>query len=68
MALSHFDKDGNAHMVDVSAKDVTARVAIARSHVRMSGATLAMVSEGRARKGDVLGVARLAGMDGASAG
>jgi cyclic pyranopterin phosphate synthase len=62
MALSHFDKDGNAHMVDVSAKAVTQRVAVARSHVRMTTATLAMVREGRAKKGDVLGVARLAGI------
>ncbi|AXQ94497.1 cyclic pyranopterin monophosphate synthase MoaC [Cereibacter azotoformans] len=60
--LSHFDEAGRAHMVDVSDKPVTARVAVARGEVRMSAATLALVTEGRADKGDVLGVARLAGI------
>ncbi|ULB12721.1 cyclic pyranopterin monophosphate synthase MoaC (plasmid) [Cereibacter azotoformans] len=60
--LSHFDEAGRAHMVDVSDKPVTARVALARGEVRMSAATLALVTEGRADKGDVLGVARLAGI------
>ena len=58
--LSHFDDQGNAHMVDVSAKPVTARVAVARGQVRMAAETLALITQGRARKGDVLGVARLA--------
>ena len=65
MALTHFDAAGHAHMVDVSEKPVTARIAIARGTVRMSAETLALVTEGRAKKGDVLGVARLAGIMGA---
>jgi cyclic pyranopterin phosphate synthase len=65
MALTHFDAAGHAHMVDVSEKPVTARIAIARGTVRMSAETLALVTEGRAEKGDVLGVARLAGIMGA---
>ena len=60
--LSHFDDQGQAHMVDVSAKPVTDRLAVARGSVRMTAATLALITEGRARKGDVLGVARLAGI------
>lgn len=63
--LTHFDADGHAHMVDVSDKDVTARVAVATSAVQMLPATLALVTEQRAKKGDVLGVARLAGIMGA---
>ena len=62
MTLTHFDDQGHAHMVDVSAKPVTARVAVAEGLVRMSSETLALVTEGRASKGDVLGVARLAGI------
>ena len=62
MALTHFDAAGHAHMVDVSDKPVTARIAVARGAVRMSAATLAMITEGRAKKGDVLAVARLAGI------
>ncbi len=49
-------------MVDVSQKPVTARIAVARGAVKMTAATLAMITEGRAKKGDVLGVARLAGI------
>ncbi|MFN3146000.1 MAG: cyclic pyranopterin monophosphate synthase MoaC [Paracoccaceae bacterium] len=60
--LTHFDEAGRAHMVDVSDKNVTARVAVAAGVVRMSAETLALVAEGRAAKGDVLGVARLAGI------
>ena len=62
MALTHFDAAGHAHMVDVSEKPVTARIAIARGTVRMSAETLALVTEGRAKKGDVLGTARIAGI------
>ena len=62
MALTHFDADGNAVMVDVGGKAVTDRVAIASAHVVMRPETLALVTEGRAKKGDVLGVARLAGI------
>lgn len=60
--LSHFDAEGHAHMVDVSGKAVTDRVAVAEGRVRMRPETLALVTEGRAKKGDVLGVARLAGI------
>jgi cyclic pyranopterin monophosphate synthase len=63
--LTHFDAAGRAHMVDVSDKPVTDRVAVARGEVRMAPETLALISEGRAGKGDVLGVARLAGIMGA---
>ena len=63
--LSHFDDQGHAHMVDVSGKDVTARTAVAEGLVRMSAQTMALIVEGRAKKGDVLGVARLAGIMGA---
>jgi cyclic pyranopterin phosphate synthase len=58
--LSHFDERGQAHMVDVSAKPVTDRVAVAVGAVRMSQETLTLITEGRAKKGDVLSVARLA--------
>jgi cyclic pyranopterin phosphate synthase len=65
MSLTHFDAEGRAHMVDVSDKPVTSRVAVAAGAVRMLPETLARVTEGRAAKGDVLGVARLAGIMGA---
>ena len=60
--LTHFDDEGRAHMVDVSGKPVTARIAVARGTILMGAETLAMITEGRAKKGDVLGVARLAGI------
>lgn len=60
--LTHFDDQGQAHMVDVSAKPVTDRVAVAEGAVVMTAETLALITEGRAKKGDVLGVARLAGI------
>jgi cyclic pyranopterin monophosphate synthase len=63
--LTHFDAAGNAVMVDVSAKPVTERSATARARVLMQEATLRMILEGGAKKGDVLGVARLAGIMGA---
>ncbi|MCT4553802.1 MAG: cyclic pyranopterin monophosphate synthase MoaC [Pelagimonas sp.] len=63
--LSHFDAEGNAHMVDVSDKAVTSRIATATGWVRMAPETFALISEGRAKKGDVIGVARLAGIMGA---
>jgi cyclic pyranopterin phosphate synthase len=63
--LTHFDAQGHAHMVDVSAKETTSRVAIAQGAVIMLPETLAHITEGRAKKGDVLGVARLAGIMGA---
>ncbi|MBR9649975.1 cyclic pyranopterin monophosphate synthase MoaC [Thalassovita aquimarina] len=63
--LTHFDAKGDAHMVDVSDKAVTSRIATAAGWVRMADETFAIISEGRAKKGDVLGVARLAGIMGA---
>ena len=63
--LTHFDAGGHAHMVDVSDKAETARTAVAEGTVIMRPETLALVTEGTARKGDVLGVARLAGIMGA---
>ncbi|MGV8950260.1 MAG: cyclic pyranopterin monophosphate synthase MoaC [Cypionkella sp.] len=65
MSLTHFDDQGHAHMVDVSDKPVTARIATAIGAVRMGAETLALITQGRAKKGDVLGVARLAGIMGA---
>jgi len=62
MALTHFDGKGNAHMVDVSEKAVTARIATAENYIRMQRETFDIITEGRAKKGDVLGVARLAGI------
>ncbi|MBA4489516.1 cyclic pyranopterin monophosphate synthase MoaC [Paracoccus sp. S1E-3] len=61
MSLTHFDKQGQAHMVDVSTKPVTDREATAEGHVIMLPETLAL-AQGGAAKGDVLGVARLAGI------
>lgn len=63
--LTHFDAQGQAHMVDVSDKDHTDRIAVAEGYVRMSLQTLEIITEGRAKKGDVLSVARLAGIMGA---
>lgn len=63
--LTHFDAQGNAHMVDVSDKPVTDRIATAEGHVKMAPETFALITEGRAKKGDVIGVARLAGIMGA---
>jgi len=60
--FTHFDQAGNAAMVDVSDKAVTSRTATARARVVMATATLTMIQQGSAKKGDVLGVARLAGI------
>ncbi len=60
--LTHFDAAGNARMVDVSAKDETERTATAGATVTMQPATLALIMDGKAKKGDVLGTARLAGI------
>jgi cyclic pyranopterin phosphate synthase len=60
--LTHFDARGAAQMVDVTDKEVTHRTAIARGAVEMAPETLALIVEGRAKKGDVLAVARLAGI------
>ncbi|MEM1361482.1 MAG: cyclic pyranopterin monophosphate synthase MoaC [Pseudomonadota bacterium] len=63
--LTHFDGKGDAHMVDVSDKDITDRIAVAEAQVQMTAETLAVITEGRAKKGDVLSVARIAGIMGA---
>ena len=63
--LTHFDADGQAHMVDVSAKDETHRVARATGAIRMRPETLMLIESGSARKGDVIGVARVAAIQGA---
>ena len=62
MTLTHFDAEGRAHMVDVTDKAVSDRVAVAEGCVVMAPETLALVMAGTAKKGDVLGVARLAGI------
>ena len=62
MALNHFDPSGNAVMVDISDKPVAARSATARAHITMQPETLATITAGTAKKGDVLGTARLAGI------
>ncbi|MEX1233786.1 MAG: cyclic pyranopterin monophosphate synthase MoaC [Roseovarius sp.] len=63
--LTHFNDQGDAHMVDVSDKAVTARVATAACHISMARETFDIIAEGRAKKGDVIAVARLAGIMGA---
>jgi cyclic pyranopterin monophosphate synthase len=63
--MNHFDDKGQAHMVDVGGKAETLRVGVAAGHIRMKPATLALVLAGEAKKGDVLGVARIAAIQGA---
>ena len=63
--LTHFDAAGQAHMVDVGAKDVTHRVARATGVIRMLPATFGLISRGEAKKGDVIGIARIAAIQGA---
>lgn len=63
--LSHLDEQGRARMVDVADKDVTAREAVARASVRMQPETLRVLIEGKAKKGDVLATARIAGIQAA---
>ena len=60
--LTHFDERGNAHMVDVGAKEITERVAVARASVTMQPATLKLIATRKAAKGDVLAVAQVAGV------
>ena len=60
--LTHFDHRGQAHMVDVGNKNETHRIAVASGWIRMQPATLQMISEGGHKKGDVLGIARIAGI------
>ena len=63
--FTHFDASGRAHMVDVGGKEVTQRIARAGGRITMAAATLAMVRDGSAKKGDVLGVARIAAIQAA---
>jgi cyclic pyranopterin phosphate synthase len=63
--LTHFDPQGRAHMVDVAGKDVTHRIARAGGVIRMQPATLALIAQGQAKKGDVIGVARIAAIQAA---
>ena len=63
--LTHFDRAGRAHMVDVGEKPETERVAVASGRVRMAGATIELIRSGRAAKGDVLAVAQVAAVMGA---
>ena len=60
--LTHFDAQGQAHMVDVGAKAATHRIAVATGRIEMQPETLALIESGTAKKGDVLGVARIAGI------
>ena len=64
-ALTHFDAEGQAHMVDISAKEQTHRVARAGGAIRMRPETLMLIESGSAKKGDVIGVARIAAIQGA---
>ena len=63
--LTHFDAQGQAHMVDIAAKAATHRIAVASGRIEMLPATLAVIESGNAKKGDVLGIARIAGIQGA---
>lgn len=62
MTLTHFDRSGQAHMVDVGEKQETRRAARAEGRIRMAPATFALIRSGDAKKGDVLGIARIAGI------
>lgn len=64
-SLTHFDAQGQAHMVDVADKPATRRVAVATGRIEMLPATLALIESGSAKKGDVLGIARIAGIQAA---
>ena len=63
--LTHFDAQGQAHMVDVADKAATHRIAVAGGRIEMQPATLALIEAGTAKKGDVLGIARIAGIQAA---
>jgi cyclic pyranopterin phosphate synthase len=63
--LTHFDDRGQAHMVDVAAKPATHRTAVARGRIEMLPATFALIQSGNVKKGDVLGIARIAAIQGA---
>jgi cyclic pyranopterin phosphate synthase len=64
-SLTHFDAQGQAHMVDVAGKAATHRVAVAQGRIEMRAETLALIESGTAKKGDVLGIARIAGIQAA---
>jgi len=64
-SLTHFDTQGQAHMVDVGGKPATRRIAVAEGRIEMEPATFALIESGTAKKGDVLGIARVAGIQGA---
>jgi cyclic pyranopterin phosphate synthase len=61
-SLTHFDAQGQAHMVDVAAKASTHRIGVASGRIEMQAATLAIIEAGSVKKGDVLGIARIAGI------
>jgi cyclic pyranopterin monophosphate synthase len=63
--LTHFNQAGQAHMVDVGNKEITQRIAVARGRIHMLEATMALVAQGNAKKGDVLGIARIAAIQAA---
>lgn len=63
--LTHFDPQGQAHMVDVGGKPESHRIAVASGRIEMLPATLALIEAGNAKKGDVIGIARIAGIQGA---
>ncbi|NDC61227.1 MAG: cyclic pyranopterin monophosphate synthase MoaC, partial [Betaproteobacteria bacterium] len=65
MSLTHFDAQGQAHMVDVGPKTTTHRIAVATGEIQMLPATLALIESGTAKKGDVIGIARIAGIQAA---
>ena len=65
MSLTHFDAQGQAHMVDVGPKTSTHRIAVATGEIHMLPATLQLIEAGTAKKGDVIGIARIAGIQGA---
>lgn len=64
-SLTHFDEQGQAHMVDVAGKSATHRIAVAAGRIEMLPSTLAIIESGSAKKGDVLGIARIAGIQAA---
>ena len=65
MSLTHFDAQGQAHMVDVGPKTTTHRIAVASGEIQMLPATLSLIESGNAKKGDVIGIARIAGIQAA---
>ena len=65
MSLTHFDAQGQAHMVDVADKAQTKRIGVATGRIHMQADTLALIQSGTAKKGDVLGIARIAGIQAA---